>query len=113
MIHKPAYSKQDDAVILDFIAKYPNNIFQATKLAAEEINRSQKGVSQRYYKELRFNNTIIAVASTKGISTLNNQKNAPVTSGIKEDDVLTIILTSLKKLSKKSKLQVVNAILNY
>lgn len=112
-MHSPKYTPQDDAVILDFIAQYPNNITHAHRLAADQLGRSMSAVSQRYYAYLKNNNTVLAVASKKGISTLNNQKNAPVMQGIKEEDILGIILASLKKLSKRSKLQVVNAILSF
>lgn len=110
---QPKYTPQDDAVILDFIAKYPNNITYAHRLAAEQLGRTESGIGQRYYSCLKHKNKVIAVASNQGISTVNNQKNAPIMQSIKEEDILGIILASLRRLSKKSKLQVVNAILSF
>ena len=110
---QPRYTPQEDAIVLDTIAKYPNNISHAFNMASQQLNRTPASVEYRYYKTLKNKHTVIAVASNKGISTLNNQKNAPIMQGIKEEDILGIILASLRRLSKKSKLQVVNAILSF
>lgn len=112
-MNAPKYTQQEDSVILDYIAKYPNNISHAFSLAAQDIDRSIRAVSQRYYNKLKHKNKVLAVASNKGVITMHNQKNAPIMQGIKEEDILGIILASLRKLSKRSKLQVVNAILSF
>jgi hypothetical protein len=109
---KVPYTKKEDAVILSKITKNPGNIAEAFRQAAKELNRTEGGVGHRYYTNLKKKHSVISVNSSRGVSTLNNHKNVRSLEKIKEEDVLSIIISQVNKLSKRSKLELVNAILS-
>ena len=104
------YTAKDDKLILDTIAKYPNNIKYALESAAQQMGRTAHGVGLRYYKYLRNNTTVIAVASKAGVSTINNQKNAPIYNNLQTEDIVAIIKAQIKRLPRKHKLEIVNSL---
>lgn len=46
------YSKYADSVIMKYVNESPNNLAHAFRCAAFHLNRSAKGVEQRYYNHL-------------------------------------------------------------
>lgn len=72
---RPLYTIEEDQIILESVAEYPDNLQHAFDEAAISLEgRNAKSISQRYYNTLRKGEqTHISVSSKKGST--SNVKN--------------------------------------
>lgn len=106
------WTKEEETVIYNNISLYPNNLVYAFECAAKFLNkRTVKAISLRYYISLKKRKQVISVLSSKGLSTLNNQKNAPRRKDSSEEEYIIIIQKLLRKISRKSQIELVESIL--
>lgn len=67
------YSNNEDKVIIEKVAKYPNNLQKAFREASLRLNRPISSVSERWYKKLRNSNVVFMTYSKKGTVNINRK----------------------------------------
>ena len=110
------YSKKEDNIILSNVSKFPSNLAKSFEISAKEIldkleiNRSTKGISQRYYHIRRTSNKVLEL---KGKTTVEkNTKNIP--RNLKKDIVdNTLLDTLVKSLTTKEKIKLIIKLYRY
>lgn len=71
------WTTEEEAVVLSTIKSFPDNISEAFRRSAIQLNRSPKAVSFKYYNLLKEKHpNIISVGTSKGFSVKNTKNRA-------------------------------------
>lgn len=98
------YNHEDDLTIIKYVQETPSNLAYAFERAAIELGKPSGGVSQRYYRSIKDNNQVLALASPKGI-VLNNSKIVARKRDqeLSEVDIIELMQGMFQKLSTKGR----------
>ena len=91
------YTKEEDDIIINEVKNYPTNLGNAFEEASKKLqNRSAKTVSQRWYKHLKHNESVVTVGSKAGFT--KNVKNTKKIDGVMQEQNLKHYLVVVKEL---------------
>lgn len=121
------FTQKEDNIVIDAISKYPTNLNYAFEYASSKlVDRSAKGVSQRYYQHLKkTSNALMATGSSVGVmvNTKNtkrigrlkpsaNLKNKMIITALSQFSKEKTVLFFLDNLSDKDKITILNKIIS-
>lgn len=111
---RPRYTPEDDAVIVSFVNKYPQNLAAAFEEAARDLGgRSPMAVTKRYYNKLMHSGTpMLAIASATGVRAVNRKQQArPSDQRMTLEMRMNVVRGCIDKMSRDEKMQVVEHIM--
>lgn len=104
------WTQQNINLLIANVSNNPTNLSYAFELTANEIGKNKDTVSKWYYNNIRKNQPVISLATSKGY--LVNTKNTPIPKDTTIELRMEIMKDILSKMSPKERKEVVKIILN-